>query len=438
VSKRGNARSTKAKTSKPSASTVVKPAVEAVAVVPVPEVRPVGSLGPSVLIPVYVLLIVTGYVCFHRGMATVNGNELSAQQSLFTAVNAATLTGFQQARNVNEYTTTGQLLTLLLMICGIVFSFTAGGLAVIRIAKMRYSDGRVFAWAWGSIALVIAVGGLLLLVVGSGIGPFSALFQSVSAFGNCGLYVGSKPDAVSVASHLFLLPLALLGGLGLPVLMELIDRVRGRTTLSDHTTTVLNWTAGCYIAAVIVLLLVQWPGFDASNSQWQQSLVRASREAINARSLGFPFESSILSAVPQTMQWIVMILMVIGAAPGGTGGGIKVTTLGVLTGGVRNSLNRRPVGRPFAIAAIWVGIYLLMLLIALLALVFTEPQLPGDRLLFLAISALGNVGLSHDPVAVSDYGLYVLSATMMAGRIAPILVLWWMAETTPEASVAVG
>jgi Trk-type K+ transport system membrane component len=90
------------------------------------------------------------------------------------------------------------------------------------------------------------------------------------------------------------------------------------------------------------------------------------------------------------------------------------------------------------IALVWLAMYAGVLLASLLALLMSEPQMPADRLLFLATSALGNVGLSHDPVSVSDVGLAVLSTTMLIGRIAPVLILWWTVRTTPEADVAVG
>jgi Trk-type K+ transport system membrane component len=79
-----------------------------------------------------------------------------------------------------------------------------------------------------------------------------------------------------------------------------------------------------------------------------------------------------------------------------------------------------------------------MLAITMMMLLITEPQMPADRLLFLSFSAVGNVGLSHDPLTVSDGGLYVLSASMLAGRIAPVLILWWMATTTAAPEIAVG
>ena len=68
----------------------------------------------------------------------------------------------------------------------------------------------------------------------------------------------------------------------------------------------------------------------------------------------------------------------------------------------------------------------------------TKGDLPADHVLFLAISALSNVGLSHNLVQLSPAGPFILSAAMLAGRMTPLLILWWMADTTPEADVAVG
>jgi trk system potassium uptake protein TrkH len=163
-------------------------------------------------------------------------------------------------------------------------------------------------------------------------------------------------------------------------------------------------------------------------------LVTASTDALNARCGGFPIKFAIH---PQVV-WIIIGLMLIGAAPAGTGGGIKVTTLSVLSSGTRDTLGGEVPGRRLGVAIVWVCIYFAMLAASLLLLLASEPQMSADRLLFVAASALGNVGLSHDPVSVSDSGLHILSATMLAGRVMPVLVLWWMADTTANADVAVG
>ena len=130
--------------------------------------------------------------------------------------------------------------------------------------------------------------------------------------------------------------------------------------------------------------------------------------------------------------------MLVGASPGGTGGGLKSTTLAELFRGVRRTLRGESPGRPFGIAMVWVGTYLGLVLVSVLALASTEKQLPGDRVLFLTVSALSNVGLSHDPVALTIPGAYFLSAMMLAGRMTPLLILWWMADTAQGAEVAVG
>ncbi|MEZ0266728.1 MAG: hypothetical protein ACAI43_18525, partial [Phycisphaerae bacterium] len=65
--------------------------------------------------------------------------------------------------------------------------------------------------------------------------------------------------------------------------------------------------------------------------------------------------------------------------------------------------------------------------------------LGGDQSLFLTVSALSNVGLAPDRVTLTGIPLYLLSAAMFAGRIIPLLILWWMADSTRDAEdVAIG
>jgi Trk-type K+ transport system membrane component len=90
------------------------------------------------------------------------------------------------------------------------------------------------------------------------------------------------------------------------------------------------------------------------------------------------------------------------------------------------------------IAAVWVGAYEAIVLVSLLVLLWSEPQAPADRLVFLAVSAASNVGLSHEPVSLSAIGLYTLTVAMLVGRLAPMGVLWWTAMTTGDAELAVG
>ncbi len=391
-------------------------------------------LGPSVLVPVFCAMIVMGYLLFQKpNFAVLSGNELSKHQSLFTSVNAATLTGFQQARNPDNYTPAGQFLTFLLMMGGILFSFIGCGVAILRIARMRFSDAQLVLWAVGSVFVVAIFGGLAMM--GGGRSSSQATFEALSAFGNCGLSIGTLPQEDQWQALFVLFPLAVLGGLGLPVLMDLFDSISGKGPLTRYSRIVLSWTAAVYICTTLLLFLLRWPGFHHP-AVWRSLWIDSSQLSINARSAGLAFGS--ISQLPQAVLFVLIFVMIIGASPGGSGGGMKVTTLQVLSEGTLDTLQGRQPGRRFGVAILWAAVYLGLLLVFTVALLISEPDMKLDRTLFLAASALGNVGLSHNPVVVSTYGLYELSAAMILGRVAPMMMLWYVMDTTPDARVAVG
>ena len=393
---------------------------------------PISALGPSVLIPVYVAIILIGYVIFHTsGLATATGNELSRQRALFASVNAATLTGFAQSTNVNDYTPLGQATACGLVIAGILFSLITGGTAVCRIAGLPYSDKKIALGACLSVVIVAVLGAITLS--GNDSGAAGGAFDALCAFGNCGLFLGALPGRTSLAAQAALLPLAVLGGLGLPVLMNVVDRLVRRRPPSVHVRAVLTWTAVVYVTGVVLLLAVDSPSLHAPATAWRRTIISASTLSLNSRSAGFPF--SFATDWPRDVQWVVMLLMLFGGASGGTAGGIKVNTVGLLLDHAADPYRGKS---PLGVAVRWLLVYGACLGASLLALLASEPQIPGDRVLFLAISALANVGLSHDPVVLSDTGWWLTAAVMLIGRLAPILMLWWMADTAREASVAVG
>lgn len=369
----------------------------------------------------------------------VGGNQMSYDRAFFTAVNAATLTGFQQSIGVDEYLAPGQIMVLLLTLGGSVLSLMIGALAVVRIVRLPYSDRRVILAAMVYPLVAILIGASLL--VSQERDTFAAIFQAASAFGNSGVSIGKLSGLLDWRTHFILMPLALLGGLGLPVLMEIFDRIRGRGKFSFHSRIVLSMTGGIYLFALFIFILLQQmelPFEEVGHEQpsrTREVVLSSSAAAINSRTAGLPLAP--LSAVPRAMQWTMLVLMLIGASPAGTGGGLKTTTLFILCRGVRQVLAARAVNRIFGIAAIWLVSYLMICFLTLILLLWTAPQMPADRLLFLTVSAVSNVGLSHDPVSLTRSSLFILSAAMLLGRMIPLLILWWTASTTRDADVAV-
>jgi Trk-type K+ transport system membrane component len=292
-----------------------------------------------------------------------------------------------------------------------------------------------------SLAIAVVAGAAALLSPDRRL--FDSVFQAASAFTNSGLYTGRLPAASSVRAQAVLMPLAFLGGLGLPVLMDLFDRVTGAARrLSTHSRTVLGTSAALYLLGTLAFALMLLPrtahpaGGGEYAPHWRDAVAGASAAALNARGAGFPFEYA--SALPRAMQWLLILLMAVGAGSAGTGGGLKANSLVVLTRGAAAALRGGPVGRAVGVAAVWVVVYFGIVLAGFLLLLWRAADVAADRLLFLTVSAASNVGLTHDPVSITGPGLYTLCAVMLAGRLAPVFVLWWMATTTRDADVAVG
>ncbi len=428
--------------------------------------RPVDAAAEVVrwLFPIYIFIILIGFFLLRADSVMPAGNHLTHDRAVFQAVNAATLTGFQLSIHPTEYFTPGKVILLCLIIAGTLFSLIVGGLAVKRILRLEWSD-----WRLVSAAIMLEIFVLIAGMFGGGgnTGLLEGAFQSAAAFANCGLYIGVPPSAASAYTHLFLIPLSVLGGLGLTVILEIGDtltRRRPLALLSIHARRVLTMTAGLYLIGMAMGVLLQLLDmnalglhkdesyFHALGRLWPLILSNASITSLNARSAGLNILP--IYGLPRSMTFFTMLLMFIGASPAGTGGGLKTTTLHQLLSAPRRALRAlpflpssdplRPAGppsplaRPFGIAATWLGLYLGALLLFQMLLLRAAPQVPGDRMLFITVSALSNVGLSHDILSMTGASLYLLAAAMFFGRITPLLILWWMADSTKDADVAVG
>ena len=364
------------------------------------------------------------------------GAELSWVRGRFTAVNAITLTGFSGSIPLAKFPALALRTIFVLTIIGSMFPMILGGMAVVRILKMPYSDGQI---ALSSIVLflVLMAAGTIPLI-SSGYGAANSFMLSASALANSGLSVGAVPGVLNWQTHLVILPLAILGGLGSPVLMELVAMLRMKGGLSNYSKTVLAGTGWVYLVVFGLILVVQFVEMDSPGWNWLKVFASSSTAAVDSRTAGLSIEGAQPGELPRSAQWLLLPAMMLGGWAAGTAGGIKINTFIGLGRGISQGLRGGSIGRPVALAAVWVGTYLVLLMLFFLMMLWAEPQIPGDRLLFLTVSALSNVGLSHDPVTMPGAGLDVLSAAMLLGRLAPIGMLWWMAMTTREGEMPVG
>jgi trk system potassium uptake protein TrkH len=378
------------------------------------------------------LLILVGIGIFNtRGLALPFGSEMSLPRTVFAVVNAATLTGFRLPVNVDEYKPFGQATIFLLTMFSTLTMLIAGGCGLTRALRMPYTDGQIVKASLIVYALALVVGANLIMR--QGVEGWAAVFQTASAFGNSGLIIGTAPGLLDWRTHLVLLPLGLLGGLGIPVVLDMVASFALRRPLHPHTGVALAMTAGVYFVGTLLAATTEW----MSENDMRTALVIGSTEVLNNRSLGLPLGT--FGELARPTQWVVMLLMLIGACPAGTGGGIKATTFYVLARDSARLIRGEVVGRLFGLACLWAGIYLLATLLLTVFMVGNEPQAPEEQMLFLVTSAIGNVGTSPEPIAVTRPSLYILTMAMLFGRFAPLGMIWWaaMLQTPIEPEVPI-
>lgn len=396
------------------------------------------------LFPAYIFVILLGFFALRVPGVMPGGNKLNPDRAVFTSVNAATLTGFQYSIHPSEFYEPGKVIVLCLTVLGTLFSLIVGGLAVKRILRLAWSDSRIYIAAFMAEIFVLIMGGFASS--GDGRSMIGSMTQTAAAWGNSGLRVDLPPGANEVYTHVVLLPLSLLGGFGLVVVLQILDLLVRRVPMVRHTRVVLQMSAGLFLAGFLGCVILQLMDLEslgkAKMDSWMEAMGRLLPKVLtNASIMSLDARTAGMSIVPVNkgpMAFFVMLLMIVGASPGGTGGGLKTTTLYELLTLPARMLRGEALSRTAGIAVTWLGIYLIALAVFQMLLLWAEPQMPGDRVLFITVSALSNVGLSHDSLSMTRSSLLLVSAAMFFGRIAPLLVLWWMVDTTRDAELAVG
>ena len=138
---------------------------------------------------------------------------------------------------------------------------------------------------------------------------------------------------------------------------------------------------------------------------------------------------------------MLIVLMFIGASPGGTGGGIKTTTFAALVAATRSTLrgeeevvvDDREIPSKLVLRAIGVALASVLFVLAmalLLGLGNTTAGKPGSEAfsfiekLFTCVSAFGTVGLDLGVTAqLNRWGQLVLLVGMFVGRLGILLLL---------------
>jgi len=450
----------------------------------IPRLRPRdrGLNAAQVIVLSFLTLITVGTLLLGLPWAHTSGGS-SWLDDLFMATSAVCVTGLVTVDPGSTYTLFGQFILMSLVQIGGLGYMTLLTLSVVMIRhrlslrdRVNFQTATEIPGTGGLVTFIVnialftfvieAIGFLLFSLVavpnlGWRQGIISSAFHAVSAFNNAGfslfpegaLYWQSHPFALGI-----LAVLVVIGGLGYPVNQELMLRTikrQKRLQLDALVFVVLVTTAILIVVPSILLFL-----FERSNPETLGTMplhlqvANAIFMAIQPRSSGF--NTVPVDAMTDPSLLMIMGLMFIGGAPGGTAGGIKITTAVVLVAAVaaairgRTDANLLGMKRRVSDAVVRKALAVLVLSISWLVIVtmlllLVEP-FSLEPVLFEAISAIGTVGLSLGITPeLSDVGKLIVSLAMLVGRVGVIMImlsLFRTRETTavryPEEPMIVG
>jgi len=378
-------------------------------------------------------------------------------EALFTAVSAACVTGLTVVDTALYWTPFGQVVILVLIQLGglgvMVFASLVGIFVVRRLslgsriaaAQEAHTDGpgSVRRVVVSILTIALVVEGAVAIVLwlrfwlGRGEDPLHALwlgvFHAVSSYNNAGFALFSDNLMGFVDDPLILLPLAtatIIGGLGFPVIIQVLRHARTPRRFSMHTWIVLAGTATLLLVGTLAIALFEWeqPGTLGPLSA-DTRILEAFFHSVQTRTAGFN-ALDIGQFQPETLL-VMDVLMLIGGGPAGTAGGIKITTFGVLAAivlaEVRGDQAVTLFGKRLSRAVHREAITVVLLSVGLVFLAtLTITALSGfelDRVLFESVSAFATVGLSTGITAsVGTPSQLILVLLMFLGRVGPITV----------------
>jgi Trk-type K+ transport system membrane component len=370
-------------------------------------------------LPLLLALVTLLLVSFAAGAVLLGrhahpaGNAMSLDRALFASANALTLTGFELSPTaIRNLQPRGQMILAALTAVGALSVLIGGGSLVSSFLQLGHSRGKLVLYGVALVVGISLLGGGFLMQPGEQL--TRTLGMGLSAFSGSGTNFSQPWSLWDWRLHGVILPLSLLGALGLPLLIEFCEAVAFGRLLSPWSQRMLRWYGAAFLAGMAILWLIQMPRLP-----WQEAVVSASACSLNARPLGLHFEQ--LPLRDPAVAVVTMLLMLIGAAPGGTAGGLRLTTIAALLAGAQSSG-----AAGLRLALRWSLAYAALVLASILLLLIYEPTLSPDRAVFLAVAAFTNVGLAHDPVSATGRGLHLLTGIMLVGRLLPPVVGVWL------------
>ena len=412
----------------------------------------------------FLAVITVGTILLMMPFSTSSGTWNNLLVALFTSTSAVCVTGLSVVDVGTYFSFWGQfILVALVQIGGLGYMTATTFLLILLGAKFKLREKVAIQQALDrtglhdsatiirsiiAVTLIFELTGVFLLLpvflpkYGLDRALWLAIFHSVNAWNNAGFGL-FKDNLIgyhsSILLNLTVTGLIIFGGIGYQVIFQLYlwgrDRLKqkpGKILFTLDFKVATSTTLILLAIGTVAFLLIELrnPATFASLSL-KDKLFAAWFQSVSPRTAGF--NTIDIGKMTTAGLFLTIAFMFIGASPGGTGGGLKTTTLRVLTSCTKAILQGKeevllyertiPVNLILKAVGVVVGSVATVTLATIL-ITLSDPELNFIQILFEVVSAFATVGLSTGITAsVSVFAKVVLIATMYVGRVGILLLM---------------
>lgn len=412
----------------------------------------------------FIAVIAIGTILLMMPFSTSDGTWNDPIVALFTSTSAVCVTGLSVVDPGTYFSFWGELFIMLLVQIGGLGYMTSTTFLILLIGRKfdlrqkvaiqqaldrpgMHGSAQVIRSIIATTLFFEITGIFLLLPVfvpdyGWSKGLWLAIFHSVNSWNNAGFSLFKDNLIGYQSSFLVVFTVTLLiifGGIGYQVILEMYIWLRDRL-LKKTACLVFSLDFKVATSTTLILLILGTIAFlciEARNPgtfgslNFKDQLLVAWFQSVTPRTAGF--NTIDIGKMTTAGLFITIALMFLGASPGGTGGGIKTTTVRVLTSCTKAILQGKEevllYDRKIAISLILKAVGVLVgsfatVILSTILIALTDPELDFIKILFEVVSAFATVGLSTGITGtVSTAAKLILIATMYVGRVGVLLLM---------------
>ena len=416
-----------------------------------------GSSATQTICSSFLLVIAVGTLLLTLPISSRTG-RLGVIDAMFTATSATCVTGLVVRDTWSQFSLFGQVIILMLIqVGGLGLVTLTSFFALAARRRMGFRDLRLLGESVSAdglskatevLKIVIklaaafeAVGIVLMLFAFvpqfGAEGVWVSVFTAISAFCNAGFDLfgrfGAYSSLVPYVNNYYvqavIMFMIMAGGLGFMVWVELAE-YRKKRRLSLHAKVVLQFSVIFWVGGAVLLALLEWSNPRTMGGLSVPGKIMAALfQSVSTRTAGM--NTIDLAACSPISKLLMSVLQFIGAAPGSTGGGVKVTTFAVLILTIRSVAQGRDDcvigGHHIESKTVYRALTIIVIGAvaafgsAVVVYYNTAETVSVIDCIFESCSAFGTVGLSVGVTGQLNTGAKLLyMACMFMGRVGPV------------------